>query len=386
MGNSLRRDGSSNAFNSNVPPISDSAVASSSSSSVSTSIVSTDSNNRIISSRKDRAKSCIIGAFLSDAATMPLHLIYDQSIILSLISTSNSTPEFMLIPHGTKINKFYHYETGRLSPYGDDALPLLASLTSKGHLDVNDIREEMYSYYSQYDGRLNRSSKIFVESKENGNTWDACACCIDDVSFTAVVKIPLIVARYAGSSSLIDKLDSAIRINHSNEKVLIACRLLARLLEKVIMGNSIVDTIEWAMNDDTGIISYEGKEYLNTVTKIVNQCNSETCTLSYADIVEKFGLNNNLPGVLLASLYGLLTMNSYEACVKANIIAGGDSVCRCWIMCPFFAAEGGDMCMPTQWKVRTFVYNSINTMTTTLLGSNPYLVPLKEQKCRLPFA
>lgn len=46
----------------------------------------------------------------------------------------------------------------------------------------------------------------------------------------------MIVARYAGSSMMLDKLDAAVRIHQTNEKVIAAARLSARLLEKVCVS------------------------------------------------------------------------------------------------------------------------------------------------------
>jgi hypothetical protein len=46
----------------------------------------------------ERARSAILGAFVADAATMPLHWIYDRDQLKSIIGDKASTPEFFNPP------------------------------------------------------------------------------------------------------------------------------------------------------------------------------------------------------------------------------------------------------------------------------------------------
>lgn len=73
----------------------------------------------------------MLGAFVADAATMSLHWIYDPSELKAIVKESDH-PEFFDPPH----SPFYKYPLGSLSPYGDEALALLTSATTRGHIDV----------------------------------------------------------------------------------------------------------------------------------------------------------------------------------------------------------------------------------------------------------
>ena len=61
---------------------------------------------------------------------MPLHWIYDADKIQGLLGDAKrqDAPEFFPTPSCP----FYAYETGKLSPYGDEVLPLLRHLAAQG--------------------------------------------------------------------------------------------------------------------------------------------------------------------------------------------------------------------------------------------------------------
>ena len=329
---------------------------------------------------RERAKAAIIGGFVADAATMGLHLIYDQAAIENLvkerirINQDTEGPEFFDPP----ASAFYDYSTGRQSPYGDEIMPLLQSVSQKGYFDSNDAIAEWLIFYEVYRGRLNRVSQRFLELKNRGVSIDQCAQ-LDDTNFESAAKIPIIVARYAGSPMLMEKVDDAVRIHQTNEKVLHATRLAAKLLEKVILGSTVPEALEWATTSDQ--VSSEEREYL---------CNNEdkgtsNGNLPFSIAVETFGLSGQLPGSLKSSIYALKSFRCYEVAIRANIIAGGDNACRSWIVGSLLAAESGEKAIPEQWKSKTLLYSQICSLANRIAGSNSYYEISVEKSCKIPF-
>jgi len=326
-------------------------------------------------SQKDRARAAIIGAFVADSASMGLHLIYDQAAIEKLIKdraavdATGGGPEFFDPPESA----FYDYHSGRQSPYGDEMMVLLRSISSKGYFDPSDATEEWSSFYKAYDGRLNRVSQRFIELKDRGISIDQCAQ-IDDTSFESAAKIPIIVARYAGSPMMLEKLDDAVKVHQTNEKVLHASRLAAKLLEKVILGSSIPDALLWASTSNQ--TSPEEKELLQCIDEKGSHEN-----LPFSIAAETFGLSGQLPGCLRSSIYALRCFRGYEVAIRANIIAGGDNACRSWILGSMLAAECGDKCIPEQWKSKTLLYSQIVSYANRIAGSNPCFETHRERSC-----
>jgi hypothetical protein len=146
---------------------------------------------------RERALAAIVGAFVADAATMPLHWIYDQTAIEDIIKNkakrdirAHSGPEFYDPPQCP----FYHYEVGTLSPYGDECFVLLRLLANKGFFDIEAARSHFYEFYSRYCGRLSRICQSYVERREAGASWDDCAH-EDDTQFVVATRLPVLVAR-----------------------------------------------------------------------------------------------------------------------------------------------------------------------------------------------
>ena len=72
----------------------------------------------------------MIGSFVADAATMPLHWIYSSDKIRDLLDGKD--PEFFPKPS----SPFYQYPLGELSPYGAEAFYMLSSVVEHGGVQV----------------------------------------------------------------------------------------------------------------------------------------------------------------------------------------------------------------------------------------------------------
>lgn len=332
----------------------------------------TNGGNQGVLSCRDRARAAIIGGFVADAASMGLHLIYDQAAIESLVkdrASGTEGPEFFDPPK----SPFYDYNNGRQTPYGDEMMVLLTSVSDKGYFDKTDAIKEWLSFYKTYNGRLNRTSQRFMELRNRGISIDQCAQ-MDDINFESAAKIPIIVARYAGSPMMLEKVEDAVRVHQTNEKVLHATRLVSKLLEKVILGSSIVDALHWAASSDQ--TSPEEKEYLQGIEQ-----NGGNGNLPFSLAVEAFGLSGQLPGCLKASILNLKCFRGYEIAVRANIFSGGDSACRNWIVGSLLAAELGDQAIPSEWKNKTIQYSLIYSLANRIAGSNSYFEHGREKGC-----
>jgi hypothetical protein len=64
----------------------------------------------------------------------------------------------------------------------------------------------------------------------------------------------------------------------------------------------------------------------------VNSLQLHTCRSVIVTMVFHALMFSQLPECLQASLYGLHTFHSYKTAVRANIMTGGDNVCRSWLI------------------------------------------------------
>lgn len=324
-------------------------------------------------SPKDRAKAAVLGAFVADAATMPLHWIYDQQVVEGKVKAAAALklpPEFF----SPTCCPFYEYTTGQQSPYGDEVIPILLSIVEKGHVDAEDLRETSFQFCKTYTGRLNRVTQRFLEQRKLGNEWSQCVV-DDDLQFLAMMKVPIIVARYAGNPAMLEKLDIAVSIHQTNEKILLAARFVAKLLEKIVLGYSSAETLRWAKS--SAAFCAEEKEYLSDP-------NIADTNIPFSVAAEMHGLNGQIPGCLKVSLYAVRIFGGYEVALRANIVAAGDNVARSWLIGAFLAAEQGMQAIPQDWRGKTVMYSHLENMVDSLVGSNSKLEAQVERACTLP--
>ena len=197
----------------------------------------------------------IAGSFLADAATMGLHWIYNPTNIEERITArGGSNPEIFFKPPAAA---FYSYDSGKLSPYGEEVVPLLRSMANVGHLDFNDASSTSYEFFKSSKGYLNHCVKSFLERRDSGKDWRECGA--EDHQAQGIIKMPLLVARYAGSEELLTKVSDTVGILQNSPQSVDASSLAALVLERVLLHNeSPSSAINWLLT------SAEGRQRLTT--------------------------------------------------------------------------------------------------------------------------
>lgn len=186
-------------------------------------------------SLKIRASNMLRASILADAATMPLHWIYNQADIATKVGTGKAA--FFETPSCP----FYSYPSGVLSPYGAEALPFLHSIAEEGSFDFSHVAESyfkaMKSYPEEsingYSGRLNHVPKIFIENREKGGK-DWTECHVEDSQAQGISKVALIVARYGGHPDLVHQVNQMVDVLQISPISIESSVLLAKLFERIL--------------------------------------------------------------------------------------------------------------------------------------------------------
>lgn len=206
-----------------------------------------------------RASLMIKASIISDAASMPLHWIYNQADVASKVGRG----EAAFFP--TPSCPFYTYPAGELSPYGAESLPILQSLSEVGSYDRDQVANQLYEslrVYPEegskgYAGRLNHAPKMFVEAHAAGKTWDEAGQ--DDSQANGIAKVALIVARYAGSHDLLDKIESMVRILQNNDLSVSSSKLVGKILERILLKKE---------SPQEAILALSHEEHVDSLTSL----------------------------------------------------------------------------------------------------------------------
>ena len=210
-----------------------------------------------------RATAAILGAYVADNAVMGLHWVYNTREIAALLKKSQRRfyPEW----HSPPASKYYDYKSGQSTPYGEEFMVLLESMSSRadGSLHLAEFGRAFLRYceYGCRDerckiGRLNGMSqdfcRLYDEKKYKSNfdpesegTWREQFAPNNGEAHSLVKIVPL-VARYAGLKVFKERVSAAMRMQQSDPKAIEYGMAAAMILEQVVLGRTLAEALQWA--------------------------------------------------------------------------------------------------------------------------------------------
>ncbi|KAL4424390.1 hypothetical protein ABPG77_005633 [Micractinium sp. CCAP 211/92] len=323
---------------------------------------------------RQRVCAAVLGAFLADAATMPLHWIYDPAKVQSLLESKGKAAEPEFFPQPSC--PFYDYALGRLSPYGDEAYALLQYAAAHPDVDGPGLTEHLVSFFKAYDGRLNGTAKKLVESWEGGARFPDAAA--EDTQAHAIVKVPVLVARYGGTPQLAERVEAAVRSQQNSDVAVAMGQAAAAILERVVVqGSSVGEAIAWGMQPGNvpEAVREQVAPFLGDTTPSLHSMVHEitkapSCTL---------------PGALTNALYCAATSSGYVDNTRRNIVVGGDNCSRVLFGGALWAAAEGEGVLPEAWKQQVPLYPELERLVDELLSDlDGVLSSVRQLERRLP--
>lgn len=313
--------------------------------------------------RRAAAAAAVVGAFVADAATMGLHWIYDGGKMAALVG-ARAAPEFYEPPSCP----FYSYESGALSPYGDEVFPLLELVATTGTFDAAAFGDASYRAAKAYPGRLNHVFKELVAKGDAGKRYPDLAS--ESVDLHGATKVPVLVARYRDAElpELLDIVRTATRVHQIGTEAEDAAVAVAVLLRQVISGVDIPTAVRGLAVDEN--IGASTRDNVQQVLDAVDAKRFPDATAA----VGEFGKACPLPGSLQGSLFVLLTSTGgYADALRANMIAGGDNCSRAIVIGAVASAaaaakEGcADPPVPEEWTGKTTRYAEVKALAQKLV-------------------
>ncbi|ETI43863.1 hypothetical protein F441_11249 [Phytophthora nicotianae CJ01A1] len=306
---------------------------------------------------KQRALAAVAGGFVADAATMGLHWIYDGDKMKELAAARGSAgPEFYEPPSCP----FYSYESGALSPYGDEIFPLLQDVAERGEFVPEEFAMVSYRAAKAYTGRLNSVFKEMVVKGDAGKRYPELASPSKDLH--GGIKAPILAARYFQDTTvLLQKAREAARVHEIGEEAENAAVATALLIQQVVQGASVPDAIR-ALTSNEAV----NADTRTSIQQVIDAVEAKTFS-DATSAVAHFGKPCSLPGVLQGSVFVLLTSDGFVDALRANMLAGGDNCSRAIVIGAVTAAAQGGDAIPGEWKQKTKVYAQVLSVTEKLL-------------------
>lgn len=318
-----------------------------------------------------RCISALIGVTVADAATRPLHWIYDGRVMNRVVGDSKQ-PEFWPESH----SPYYTIPLGLNSCYNDIAVAALWSLNENdGKLDIKHICESFRKHFgtgTEYAETLARRpvdrSKLpiegpwlhlamirFLAKYEKGKT--GILGDPDVVEFDGFCAALPVILKNAGKDDMWTEASKVTHLLNTHVELNEMFHAGALLVESFIMGE----------DDPLGKVKMSIESLYPNVVQIINEV-EEAISRPYVSTVARFGKACYLPGSFQGALLAMLQTSSFVDAVRLNMIAGGCNCGRVSLLGACFGAKYGIDGIPIEWMEKVTNIEKVMTMAISVFG------------------
>jgi len=364
---------------------------------------------------RKRAKACILGALVADAATMGLHWVYSQKRILEL---APETPEFRRpdeADYAGGVGYFAHAGkvAGDFSHYGEQMLVMLESLLQGGggyqKASYQEAFRNHFGYGGAFTGYIDRPTRqtldrIYADENAalqavnaipfNGDSKDKQGMLTKVLAAVKILDGEPLRARvkaYADGTSepeacldyglaLADALSGSAAFPGADDEQLPAVSKLPPLIGCSAGAQNLIEQIESAIRVtnnapralaygrvcaamlESAVLGGSRQEILDTGVAAAEGEASEglnralTMDASASQVAREFGLHCDLGAGVPSLVQNFAHAPSFKAAVRSNLYAGGDNCGRAIVLggiAGAFFGLGGEKGIPTEWLAKT---------------------------------
>ena len=298
-----------------------------------------------------------LGATVADAATRPLHWVYDPKKLKKYIKGKK---EIVFL----KKNKspFYSIKTGNVSGYNDVGQVMFDTLKSTkkksaihNHFKRNIVKNfgPGSSYWKNL--KLRKKYKKIKWTKPINGPW------IHQNVLEAIQNIKKRKSVTGGTKvNESDGFCAALPYylyNNSDQELKKIIKIVANSKVNETYGLAKLKIIDLANSGYkkpvmTFLKDHKKNKYFNEVVKNIQKV-IRLKKSKHTKIVKKFGKACSYPGTFMGSIHAILTSNNYKNAVIKTIKAGGCNCSRANFVGAYFAALKGRKNIPKNWIKKT---------------------------------
>ena len=291
---------------------------------------------------KNKLKGLMWGSLLGDAYTLGGHWIYEQNELENSQLNFNGLNKPLSIYHPTK-------KAGDFTHYGDQTIWLLKYMNQTQKYDPFDYadiwKENMRNYKGYVDGA----------SKQTLANFDAGAICMGSGSESHDLSI---IGRHAPIIFSIENMDEIMDsikfhtfLTHFTKEMLDSSKYIVEVTLAMIYDLDVETTLK-----------ERAKFYGDMVETEVNKA-FEARDMPSNDAIKLLGQACGVQGALASTVYLLLNYHDdFDALLKANVLAGGDSAARAMVAGMVVGARYGFEAIKPSWIEEIHDYKKLNEL------------------------
>jgi hypothetical protein len=296
-----------------------------------------------------------LGATVADAASRPLHWVYDQKKLKKFIKRKK---DFAFLIKNK--SPFYSIKTGNVSGYNDVGLVMLDTLSVSTDNIENRFKKKLKKHFGP-------GSKYWKNYKTRAKYRK-----IKD--WRGLIKGPWIHQNIIDTLANINKNKRITGGNKVHESdgfcAALPFFLYSRSVNSIKNIISLVSTskvsikyglakfhlLDFALNGKKDPISFFTRKYKNNAyfkevvqgIKMVKSLKSKP----HNYVVKKIGISCRYPGTFNSAIHAIIKSNNYKSAILSTIRAGGCNCSRSNFVGSYFAALKGFKTIPTNWILK----------------------------------
>ncbi|HIP51778.1 MAG TPA: ADP-ribosylglycohydrolase family protein [Campylobacterales bacterium] len=295
---------------------------------------------------KDKLKGLLWGSLLGDAYSLGGHWIYDQKELL------NSNLNFEKL--NTPLCSYHPNKTaGDFTHYGDQSLWLLEHLSNAKTYDAFDYAELWKKNMSNYKGYIDSASKQTLENFEGGASFMGSGS--ESQDFSVVGRHAPIIFSLDNMDDIMDAVKFHTFLTHMSKEALDASKYIAEVTLAMIYDLDVETTLK-----ERSVF------YGDMVEAEVNKA-FELRDLPVNEAINTLGASCGIQGALASTVYLLLNYHDdFDALLKANVLAGGDSAARAMVAGMVVGARYGFESINPVWIEELNAYEQIEQLVNVI--------------------
>jgi ADP-ribosylglycohydrolase len=291
----------------------------------------------------NKAAGMVLGSFLGDALSLPVHWIYDTE----QIDREYGIVDRLLSPEQNR----YHLRAakGGFTHYGEQAMVLLTHLAETGEFNLAAYSGDWQNHIELTDAYRDKASSHTLAALSEGVSETDCGSPSSDLGGPA--RLAPLIYRYRNDKALLEqKAREIVSFTHRGAGISAGTDFLVQTTLDVLDGMSPTRAIEKAM--DNGISDLDLDMRL--------AASLDTVPSNSRDTVKAFGQACGIASALPGAVHLILSyeMDFTEAMVQ-NVMAGGDSAARGMAVGMVLGAHHGVDGLNDGWLAELAAYREI---------------------------
>lgn len=281
----------------------------------------------------DKAKAMVMASFLGDSLALGAHWIYD----IRAIKEKFGRVESLLKPSS---NSFHPTkDKGEFTHYGDQALVLLQSVSSRREFDLQDFFQRWQRLFAHYDGYVDEATRMTLSNIHSGKGAEASGSPSNDLAGASRIA-PIVYAYRTDPEKLIEAAKAQTRMTHRDLHTIESASFFGTVAFHILEGVAPIQAIKRVVDErfrDTRIAGWvrqgldsKNEDSVEAITRFGQTCHTPDAFPGIIHLVSKY--ENDLKEALVQS-----------------VMAGGDSAARGMMTGMVLGAWLGQENLPQDW-------------------------------------